>query len=180
MYKGKKIQLVPLDNSMDHLEFVYTVRTDPKVDKQMLIPGDTISPGDQHGWYAAIDWKRTRFFIIEAFVSPESSVMVGYAQVSDIDWRARHCEVGWAISPLEWGKGFGTDSVKVLCWYCFNELNMNKVWLRVIQENRKAGDIYEGIGFKDEGLLIGHAFRKGRYHNVRVMALFQGDYDGGD
>jgi len=177
MHEGEKIQLVPLDGSNEHLEFVHMVRTHPEVDKWMLIPGDTVSLARQRGWYEAIDLDRNRFFVIETNDRSEPH-MVGYAQVSGIDWRARHCEVGWAINPPSWGKGFGTDAVKVLCWYCFNELNMNKVWLEVIQQNRKAGDIYEQVGFKDEGLLIGHAFREGRFHNVRLMALFQGDYDG--
>jgi RimJ/RimL family protein N-acetyltransferase len=50
-----------------------------------------------------------------------------------------------------WGKGYGTDALRVLLRYAFDELNLARVSLSVLEGNVRAMRSYEKCGFKYEG-----------------------------
>jgi RimJ/RimL family protein N-acetyltransferase len=50
-----------------------------------------------------------------------------------------------------WGKGYGTDALRVLLRYAFNELNLYRVSLSVLEGNARAIRSYEKCGFRYEG-----------------------------
>ena len=50
-----------------------------------------------------------------------------------------------------WGKGYGTDALRVLLHYGFDELNLQRVSLSVLEGNARAMRSYEKCGFRLEG-----------------------------
>ncbi len=50
-----------------------------------------------------------------------------------------------------WGKGYGTDALRVLLHYAFAELNLYRVSLSVLDGNERAIRSYEKCGFRYEG-----------------------------
>lgn len=50
-----------------------------------------------------------------------------------------------------WGKGYGTDAMRVMLRYVFEELNLHRVSLRTFGFNQRAIRSYEKLGFKHEG-----------------------------
>ena len=50
-----------------------------------------------------------------------------------------------------WGKGYGTDALRVLLRYAFDELNLQRVSLSVLEGNARAMRSYEKCGFRYEG-----------------------------
>ncbi len=50
-----------------------------------------------------------------------------------------------------WGKGYGTDAMRVLLRYAFTELNLHRVSLRTFGFNQRAIRSYEKCGFVLEG-----------------------------
>jgi RimJ/RimL family protein N-acetyltransferase len=50
-----------------------------------------------------------------------------------------------------WGKGYGTDALRVLLRYAFAELNLYRVSLSVLEGNERAMRSYEKCGFRYEG-----------------------------
>jgi RimJ/RimL family protein N-acetyltransferase len=50
-----------------------------------------------------------------------------------------------------WGKGYGTDALRVLLQYAFDELNLYRVSLSVLEGNERAMRSYEKCGFRYEG-----------------------------
>ncbi len=51
----------------------------------------------------------------------------------------------------DWGKGYGTDALRVLLRYAFGELNLLRVSLSVLEGNERAMRSYEKCGFRYEG-----------------------------
>lgn len=51
----------------------------------------------------------------------------------------------------DWGKGYGTDALRVLLHYAFDELNLERVSLSVLEGNERAMRSYEKCGFCYEG-----------------------------
>lgn len=50
-----------------------------------------------------------------------------------------------------WGKGYGSDAMRVMLRYGFTELNMHRVSLRTFGFNARAIRSYEKVGFVHEG-----------------------------
>lgn len=50
-----------------------------------------------------------------------------------------------------WGNGYGTDALRVLLRYAFDELNLYRISLSVLEGNERAMRSYEKCGFRYEG-----------------------------
>jgi RimJ/RimL family protein N-acetyltransferase len=58
----------------------------------------------------------------------ENDQPIGYIVLSDIDWIEKKANLRITISRREcWGKGYGTDAVRVLMRYAFQVLGLGKV-----------------------------------------------------
>ena len=74
-----------------------------------------------------------------------------------------------------WGRGLGTDALRVLCRYGFNSLHLHKIRLEVYPFNPRAEKIYESVGFRREGVFREEGFRDGVHHDVIRMGLLAGE-----
>ena len=72
--------------------------------------------------------------------------------------------------------GYGSDALRTLIKYGFNDLNLNKIWCEVYTNN-DALDIYRHIGFKDEGLIRQHYFNDGKYWDSNLLSLLRCEYE---
>jgi RimJ/RimL family protein N-acetyltransferase len=75
-----------------------------------------------------------------------------------------------------WGKGFGTDAMRVILRYAFNELNLRKVGLIVFEYNPRAIRSYEKVGFMNEGRIRGAILREGRRWDWLYMGLMREEF----
>lgn len=102
---------------------------------------------------------------------------IGGCGVNHLDAKNRVVEVGIFIGDREYlGKGYGTDAMKILLKYLFEEYNINKVKLMVFDYNKRAIRSYEKCGFKTEAILRESVYRYGKYHNEISMAILKEEY----
>jgi RimJ/RimL family protein N-acetyltransferase len=73
--------------------------------------------------------------------------------------------------PDEWGKGYGTDAVDALVDFAFAELRMERVWLNVGTDNKRAIRSYEKAGFIHEGTQRHDRWEGGRYTDGHIMSI---------
>ncbi len=74
---------------------------------------------------------------------------VGSVYLRDIDYDKKDAEFGIFIGEESArGKGVGTKSASLILEYAFNELKLDKVFLRVYKDNPGAIRSYEKAGFK--------------------------------
>ena len=59
-------------------------------------------------------------------------------------------QIGIVIINGERNKGFGSEALKILSQYAFECLNVDKLYLRVYQNNPKAKKLYMRLGFSYE------------------------------
>ena len=96
---------------------------------------------------------------------------LGTCDIRAIEARARTAEVGLWIAKHRWGKGYGTDAMRVMCRYGFRVLNLQRIGLLVYETNPAAIRSYEKVGFRREGTLRRAQYLGGRYIDVLVMGL---------
>ncbi|MBN9491863.1 GNAT family N-acetyltransferase [bacterium] len=77
-----------------------------------------------------------------------------------------------------WDSGYGTDTMRAICRFGFEMMNLHRIELEVFEENRRAIAVYERVGFAVEGCRRDAQFKFGRYTNSLVMGLLEGELIG--
>jgi RimJ/RimL family protein N-acetyltransferase len=89
---------------------------------------------------------------------------------------ARAATLGIQIGDKScWDGGYGTDTMRTVCRFGFEMMNLHRIELDVYAENARARHVYEKIGFRLEGCRRDAIFKYGRYHDLLVMALLEGE-----
>jgi RimJ/RimL family protein N-acetyltransferase len=74
------------------------------------------------------------------------------------------------------GKGYGTDAMKVILRYAFQELNLRRVSLTTFEYNPGAIRSYEKAGFIHEGRLKKFLSREGRRWDLVFMGILREEW----
>ena len=77
---------------------------------------------------------------------------------------------------VEWGKGCGTDAMRVLLRYAFTELNLHRVSLNVFEYNPRALRSYRKAGFVAEGRRRQALHREGRRWDIIHMGILREEW----
>jgi RimJ/RimL family protein N-acetyltransferase len=71
----------------------------------------------------------------------------------------------------EMGRGYGTAAIHQALDAAFSQLGLHKVWLIVFRHNQRSREIYQRIGFVEEGVLREEYFHEGRWHDMVRMSV---------
>jgi RimJ/RimL family protein N-acetyltransferase len=127
---------------------------------------------EQDEWFNSIyKNKQQHVFGIELI---EFKKLIGTCGLYEIDNISRKGELRMKIGDKnEWSKGFGKIALKKLLNFGFNDLNLNKVWLKVLDDNKAAIKIYTDAGFVVEGKMKEDMFIQGKYMDVLLMGFIK-------
>jgi RimJ/RimL family protein N-acetyltransferase len=104
---------------------------------------------------------------------------VGGAGFDKIDGRNACAEVGLFIGlPELWDQGLGFDVLQSLLRFGFEQLNLNRIYLRVFARNERAVHLYEKLGFRHEGRWRQAEFRNGQYQDMLWMSVLREEWAG--
>ena len=104
--------------------------------------------------------------------------LIGNSSFFDFDWIARSAEVGIMIGEKTiWNQGYGTEVMGLLLRHGFETLNLNRVYLRVYAENKRAIRTYEKAGFVHEGRMRQAVFKHGSYSDVLYMSVLREEWN---
>jgi RimJ/RimL family protein N-acetyltransferase len=79
--------------------------------------------------------------------------LIGFVVLFNIKWSNQSAEMAIGIGVPEYrGRGYGSDALRLILNYAFNELNLHRVELTVIDYNTGAIRAYERAGFVREGV----------------------------
>lgn len=165
------------------------VRLRPVVERDLPLFAEWLSDAEVRRWLAAIDspptlddeyewWhdKRADPDNVMWAIETLDGRLVGNIELRLV-MKQERAEVGVAIQDkTQWSKGFGTDAVRLVVDYAFEELNLNRVDLTTDEENLRAIRCYEKVGFVREGLLRQHRLVDGHFGNMVVMGVLREDW----
>ena len=171
MYEGKLVRLRALerDDIIRSHEFVNDYQTMRGVMSGMLYPSsfeDETRWADGQSSYTRGEYQ----FGVETLAD---GTFIGRCGFTRVDWKNRLAELGILIGDAQYrGHGYGSDAVRVLCDFGFQELNLHKIKATVFDFNEAALRSYEKCGFVRESVMKKELFREGSYHDVIALALF--------
>jgi RimJ/RimL family protein N-acetyltransferase len=102
---------------------------------------------------------------------------IGNTSFMGIDWKDRQAEIGIFIGEKSyWNQGYGRDTMRLMLKYGFEELNLNRIWLRVYEHNARGIRAYMNAGFVHEGKLRQAHYQDGRYYDVFIMSVLRDEW----
>jgi RimJ/RimL family protein N-acetyltransferase len=78
---------------------------------------------------------------------------IGDISLKNFDRSVPKAEIGYYLDHRVEGKGYGTQMLRLLVRFAFEELNLNKVFIRSAIDNRRSYALAERCGFQREGLM---------------------------
>ncbi|PLW74540.1 GNAT family N-acetyltransferase [Streptomyces sp. SCUT-3] len=105
--------------------------------------------------------------------------LVGLVRLHGAEPETGCSEIDIYIGEKEyWGRGIATDAMRTACRYGFEKMRLHRITLTVVTENHAARRVYEKVGFVEEGRLRQVFRRDGRWHDMFVMGLLEGELRG--
>lgn len=103
---------------------------------------------------------------------------IGMVDLGGFNWQAGSAWVGIGIGVREfWGRGYGTDAMRILLRYGFTQLNLNRIQLDVFSINERGIASYEKAGFKHEGRLKGNLLKAGVRYDEVFMGILRREWE---
>lgn len=132
-----------------------------------------LSEKEEKNWYEdMLKKKEQEKSIALGIADKKTKKLIGDISLEKVNWINRNSELGIFIGEKAyWGKGYGTEAVKLMLKLAFEDLNLHKVYLDVYDFNKRAIKSYEKCGFKQEGMLREHIYKEGKYRDVLTMGI---------
>jgi len=108
----------------------------------------------------------------------QSDQPIGEIDLDEIQYSHGDAFVSIGLGERDyWGKGYGTDAMRVLLGFAFTELNLRRVSLDVFGYNPRAQRSYEKAGFVVEGRMRSFVKREGKRWDMIFMGIFREEWE---
>jgi RimJ/RimL family protein N-acetyltransferase len=91
------------------------------------------------------------------------------------------CEDAWLYIVIHerdfLSKGYGTDAMKLIVQYGFEELNLQRITLGLHGYNERALKTYQKVGFQLEGKMRGEGKREGARYDGLYMGILREEWE---
>ena len=102
--------------------------------------------------------------------------MVGTCGFTSFNCTSDSAEVGYVLNPEYWGKGIATEALTRVLRFAFEELKLNRVEARFMEDNDRSRRVMEKVGMTFEGVLREAMLIKGTYANVGICSILRSEW----
>lgn len=119
-------------------------------------------------------YRRNKLMVL-AIVEKSSGKVIGMInQCNLLNIYMHYVEVGYAIAPEYWNKGYTTEALKLFIKYCF-EKGIYKVYACCIKENTASARVMEKAGMKYEFTSLRSMYYHDKYWDLRYYSIEKDD-----
>lgn len=169
---GNKICLRNIENN--DKETLKELINDEEISKSVVGWSKPISATEHTIWFDNLKDDNSFRYIISSKI--DKTKTYGTAIISKIDWKNRSCSIDIKLLMKFQGNGYGSEAIELLKQYIFEELNMNRIFLNILEYNTKSIKLFEKMGFIQEGIKRKAIFKNGKYNDLIVYSLLKEEY----
>lgn len=148
-------------------EFLFRLRNDVALQSALMALPRANSPRRVDEWVEGIlNDPQSLFFLI---VERQTDRAIGFIQLRRMDFVHGTGELGICLEEAARGKGCAIQSLRLLETHARDVFRIRKVVLQVLASNTRAVAFYEKHGYSKVGVLQGHFYHAGTYHDVWIM-----------
>jgi RimJ/RimL family protein N-acetyltransferase len=173
---GEKVVLRPFIE--DDLAALRELLEDPEVlkltgsvhgDEAEAEPDDWSRVEQLRRWYRERNAQPDRLDL--AVVDKASSQCVGEVVLNEWDAGNRNCNFRTLLGPSGRDRGLGTEAVRLIVGYGFEQLGLHRISLQVYAFNPRARHVYEKVGFIAEGVLREELRYRDQWVDATMMSI---------
>jgi diamine N-acetyltransferase len=102
---------------------------------------------------------------------------IGHTDLFDVDWRGRTATFGILLGEADArGKGFGTETARLMLDYAFTALGLHSVMLSTDAFNLAGRAAYRKAGFREFGRRRQCSFLSGELHDIVYMDCLASEF----
>ena len=140
------------------------------------LDSDVVRPESEDA-YARRDSGSSFFFPVRTL---EDDQLIGFVALFSIEWSNAAGTVAIGIGEPDYrDRGYGTDAMRTILRYAFDELSLHRVGLDVNGNNPRAIHVYEKIGFRHEGVRREAIHRDGQRIDRIYMGILRNEWEAG-
>jgi len=169
--KKGNVKIRPI--TLEDTENIIKWRNNPSV-RNNFIYRDVFTKETHLNWYnnRILTGDVVQFIIYSDVLSKD----VGSVYLRDIDKVNQKAEFGIFIGEDDCrGLGIGTKATSLILDYGFNELGLNRIFLRVFKRNIGAIKAYKNAGFIEEGIFREDVMFDGKGEDMVYMGILKSD-----
>lgn len=107
-------------------------------------------------------------------ITTRDKMLVGLIAVGNFHEFNRTAQVLVLIGDRgEWGRGYGTDALRMVTKFVFDDLNLNSLEAHIPEFNGRALRAFQKVGYQQEGQMRQRLFLRGRYWDVVVASALR-------
>jgi RimJ/RimL family protein N-acetyltransferase len=107
----------------------------------------------------------------------DSGTFIGSIKLYDFFDQNRRCDVGYALLPAHWGKGYLAEAMTALLDYAFHTLDLNRIEADIDPRNEASARLLEKLAFQKEGYMRERWIVNGEICDTAFYGLIKRDWD---
>lgn len=169
MYKLREIE-------KKDLEKINRWRNNSELIAQLGAPFRFINLEVDENWFATYMSNRDNT-IRCSIIEEDKNEIVGLVSLVSIDYMNQSAEFHIMIGEKNnQGKGIGTFAVNAMLQHAFQNMNMQRIELNVLEDNQRAIHLYEKVGFVKEGIKRRAKYKNGKFVNMLNYSILKDEY----
>lgn len=159
--------------TMSDADLLVNLMNDPDTQKMLGGHSFPVSLEGQQKWISA---QIGRNDILRCIVADKEKAEAGVGTIilSDIDYINGVAQVHIKMDKdTGRGKGYGTDALKAVVKYAFNEMRLNCIYADVLAYNEISQKLFQKVGFTKDGVLRARAFKNGHCVDVYSYSILK-------
>lgn len=101
---------------------------------------------------------------------------IGSAGLHSWNREAHYAELGFDIAQQHWEANYPLEVARVIIDFSWQQMNLNRLEVNMVQGNVALMKIMEQLGFKHEGIFRQRLRKGGKYYDVHLYGLLRKEY----
>lgn len=109
-------------------------------------------------------------------LQPDGDTLIGYAGLRHVEAEHRQGELSFWLGAKFEGRGYAGEAAQAVVDFGFRTLGLNRICAYHMVRNPASGRLLARIGFHHEGRLRQRVQKWGKFEDVELWAILQGDH----
>lgn len=102
--------------------------------------------------------------------------LIGLCALSSIDKTNRKAELGYWIGKNYWGHGYAKDALRLILFFGFERLDLNKIYAKVLTYNSRSINLLNSLGFSKDSTNREDVFHNGKFLDDLTFSMLKRDH----
>ncbi|MFD9541943.1 GNAT family N-acetyltransferase [Streptomyces sp. NPDC060022] len=118
---------------------------------------------------------RQEFLLAVTEQGPEGP-LIGFGRLALDPHQPQAATFGFALRPDVWGRGYGTETVRLLLSCAFPDLSLHRVWGARSRLNEASARTMARAGLSEEGYIREHIHRSGQWRDPVTHSILDHEW----